>query len=319
MYKKSLDFFVVLGFVTLFFVLYLPSPAFANAGTPLMWAGFFHLFIGNAIIGLIEGFIISYLFKTKKILSIILMVIANYASMFLGLIFMKALDSKIENIINIYNIFYAVIMLIIFCYLITLIIEWPFCFILFAKQEKRIGKSFRAIIIANAISYILLILFYWSFSGTSLISGTKIDKSLAFAKNDKIWVYYVSSTDGDKYRTKLNASSIEKIKDEKYAHFFVHPTNNVDLRLEAERDWDVHVGFWAIEGLLAKNKKTGQHFRIALDTPLIAWFISNLTILPDDQVVFQLGENQIILLDLNSRKMGLIAKGKSPVVIIENK
>jgi hypothetical protein len=54
--------------------------------------------------------------------------------------------------------------------------------------------------------------------------------------------------------------------------------------------------------------------KFILHTPFISWFMKNVTILPEDQVVFQMGE-QIVLLDLNSRKIGFISKGIGPVVV----
>jgi len=43
-----------------------PSIAYADAGTPLIWATLFHLLIGNAIIGIGEGLLIAHLFKARK-------------------------------------------------------------------------------------------------------------------------------------------------------------------------------------------------------------------------------------------------------------
>jgi hypothetical protein len=39
----------------------LPQQAFANVGTPLVWAGTLHLVIGNALIGFLEGILLSSL------------------------------------------------------------------------------------------------------------------------------------------------------------------------------------------------------------------------------------------------------------------
>lgn len=43
-----------------------PSRAPANAGTPLMWASFFHLVLGNALIGVLEGLVLSWVFQCSK-------------------------------------------------------------------------------------------------------------------------------------------------------------------------------------------------------------------------------------------------------------
>lgn len=47
--------------------------------------------------------------------------------------------------------------------------------------------------------------------------------------------------------------------------------------------------------------------------PFLAWIARNATILPSDQVVYQLG-NQIVILDLSTRKLAFLALGQGPVV-----
>jgi hypothetical protein len=89
-----------------------------------------------------------------------------------------------------------------------------------------------------------------------------------------------------------------------------------DLRAENERDWDVRTGFWAGDGLTAVNVKAGKKLWFALETPLVAWPFGKPSILPGDQVICQLGR-QIVLVDLNTSRIALIAWGSSPVVVLE--
>jgi hypothetical protein len=44
----------------------LPLTASANAGTPLLWAGFLHLLFGSAILGIVEGTLIAWLFHPSR-------------------------------------------------------------------------------------------------------------------------------------------------------------------------------------------------------------------------------------------------------------
>ncbi len=62
----------------------LPSTVQADAGTPLMWAGMLHLFIGNAVIGCFEGFILAKFFSLKMRRTIGLLIAANYFSAWVG-------------------------------------------------------------------------------------------------------------------------------------------------------------------------------------------------------------------------------------------
>jgi hypothetical protein len=88
-----------------------------------------------------------------------------------------------------------------------------------------------------------------------------------------------------------------------------------DLRGGARSDWDVETGFWPVEGLQAWNQRTKEKLNAALETPFMFWPSRNATVLPGDQVVYQLGD-QIVVLDLRTRRIGLVARGRGPVVIL---
>jgi hypothetical protein len=47
--------------------------------------------------------------------------------------------------------------------------------------------------------------------------------------------------------------------------------------------------------------------------------MTRVTILPGEQVVFELNNNQIVLFDLNTKQIGLITRGFAPTVVIEDK
>lgn len=89
-------------------------------------------------------------------------------------------------------------------------------------------------------------------------------------------------------------------------------------RVPASSDsgYKLHVGHWAAEGL-SIVRSTGSDEkprRLALETPLLDWPIRNATLLPDDIVIFQLGRNQIVALDLKTDTVGLLARGRGPLV-----
>ena len=82
-------------------------------------------------------------------------------------------------------------------------------------------------------------------------------------------------------------------------------------------DWQAWSGFWAGRGLRVKNEQTGQSFRLAFDTPFASWSVRNATILPDDRIIFQLGEDQICILDPATRNVARIARGRGPTVSLQ--
>jgi hypothetical protein len=88
------------------------------------------------------------------------------------------------------------------------------------------------------------------------------------------------------------------------------------LETADKSDWDFHSGFWGIEGLQGKNKKTGGTIYFALETPFLTWSIRDAAQLRGDYVVFQMGDDQICLLEVATRKIALLTKGQGPAVVL---
>src|SRR5262249_19254295 len=68
-----------------------PISALADVGTPLVWANAFHLFLGNAFIGLFEGWLLARVFRLPKRRCIWTMIAANYLSAWVGMMLMSSL------------------------------------------------------------------------------------------------------------------------------------------------------------------------------------------------------------------------------------
>jgi hypothetical protein len=78
--------------------------------------------------------------------------------------------------------------------------------------------------------------------------------------------------------------------------------------------WRVSTTFWPDGGLRVHNDKSGEKWFAALETPFLSWYSRNATLLPNAQVIYQL-QDQIVLLDLPTKRMGLIALGHGPLVV----
>ena len=81
-------------------VLAFPQPVWANAGTPLMWAGMLHLVFGNALIGLGEGLLLAWLCSVPKGKSVLVMILANYASAWIGALFISGVVRTLPMDLN---------------------------------------------------------------------------------------------------------------------------------------------------------------------------------------------------------------------------
>jgi hypothetical protein len=85
----------------------------------------------------------------------------------------------------------------------------------------------------------------------------------------------------------------------------------------ADCSWDVQAEVGWPDGGLYATHRNGQRVTVGLATPFLRWRTGSASVLPQDQVVFQLGD-QVVLLDLNTRKLGLLALGRGPVVALDS-
>ncbi|HEV2327266.1 MAG TPA: hypothetical protein VGY56_00585 [Verrucomicrobiae bacterium] len=183
----------LLGFIAL--LVGLPFTARADAGTPLMWAGILHMVLGNAIIGIFEGSILAKLFKLRTSLCILVMIPANYCSAWVGGLF---LNHEIITVLpfNLYNAWHWIWAMVVITFLMTLVLEWPFVFYCFRKEQDRFKKSLRGNLLVNALSYLLLFGWYWMASGTTLYTKMTVAQPSEIRFPKQGLVYFISETNG---------------------------------------------------------------------------------------------------------------------------
>jgi hypothetical protein len=237
----------VLLFLVMIGVVALPQHAWANAGTPLMWAGMLHLVFGNAIIGGGEGILLAWLFSVPKGKSVSVMVLANYASAWLGGLFIRGaiVHALPMDLTNGWRWFWLMVVL---TYCMTLVLEWPFIAWCFRGTQNWFRRSVRASLVVQSASYVLLFGWYWMASGTSLYTKMNIVAPSDLSLPESVLVYFIAQADGNVYRRQLSGSGEQKIYDlhstDHNDRLFVRPstsdTNRWDLvaRLDTEERRD---------------------------------------------------------------------------------
>jgi len=369
-------------------LLLFPTAAFADAGTPMMWLGVFHLFIGNALVGLGEGLLIAWLFRVRKLRSILIMVPANYTSMIAGNACIGLLSYHFQSAFmgeeGFYHVLWALWLTGIGSWLLSVVVEWPFCLWILKDKPNRGRTSAFASLIAQTASYAVLVPLYLSAGSIDLYTKVSRDPSLQFARDVHAVVYFIDPNDGGVYRICANGSNLQKLVDAGLTNYDtglflgpgdwwtnidlwayrssreandvlllrdlpqvlpadIYPSNilpagvispstngqesiqkawllrhvTADLRPPSDRDWDVRTGFWPVEGLRATKAGTGERLHLALETPFVSFSMNNATVLPGNKVIFE-GGNQILILDIEKRVIGLLAYGRSPVVAVGN-
>jgi len=83
-----------------------------------------------------------------------------------------------------------------------------------------------------------------------------------------------------------------------------------------ESPWHFRTSAWGSEGMWGRNRTTGETLRLAFGTPVLDWPIWMAIHLPGDRILFVLGRDQICLLDLPTRRVALLAKGRGMVALI---
>ncbi len=89
-------------------------------------------------------------------------------------------------------------------------------------------------------------------------------------------------------------------------------------RFHADKSgWRFSFG-WMAGRLDGDNAINGRSVTVSLETPFVHWPVFCPTQLPSGLVVFQLGWNQICILDPDGRKIALLAKGRCPVITLKD-
>lgn len=347
----------------------LPSMALANAGTPLMWASMAHLVFGNALIGLLEGLLLGWMFKAPRWRSILLLVAANYASAWTGGFLISGALAPLPDM-TIESLAYWFWGFVTIAFVVTLAIEWPFILYALRRQERPVQRALRATPIVHGISYSLIFVWYWLASGTSLLTQLHVVPPRDLAPAEKYAMYFIAQDGRHVIKTDLAGARREEVRSISSSHrndrlfvrrnathdyaLFVHFHSDVrggerdelildhfshhasvDRRIEkghsekpegtwfnfgpasslvADSGWKFYTGFWPVEGISGENAKEGTRFHYSIETPFAAWVVRNATQVAEDRVVFQLGDDQICILDPTTKRIALITRGKGPIV-----
>lgn len=227
----------------LFGLVVFPKEAWANAGTPLMWAGAIHLVIGNALIGVGEGLLLGWLFRVPRLPSVLAMVAANYASAWLGGVLIREtiLAAAPMDLTNGWRWFWG---MVIATYAITWLIEWPAVAWCLRSRGDWLKAGVRASFVIQTCSYVLLFAWYAIASETSLYTALRVVPPNALSLPASVSVYYITPSDGKVYRRNLGGSQPEEVRelhsvnanDRLFVRASVENTNRWDLvaRLEAK-------------------------------------------------------------------------------------
>ncbi|MFQ3628635.1 MAG: hypothetical protein SNJ81_13780 [Cyanobacteriota bacterium] len=294
-----------------------PTPAWANGGSALLWTGLIHLLVGNLVIAYLEAGLLSWWFGTPRRRSLLALVAANYASAWAGALLLVNRLSQYSGL-TIENIRTWLAIATLLAFLLTLIIEYPFVWLLLRQRKRSVQTALKATLLIHGLSYLLLFGWYSFNSQTSLISQMQVMPAAQLQPRPAYTLHYLSPDgtqalqwiSGEPEPVALDRAAFDALISESPQSFGPVP------KLTTASDWDYYTSIFSGGGIVGHNRvaQARQHF--ALETPFAAWSISHATHLPDDWLVFQLGRDQICLMHPASRRIALVARGKTPVVTL---
>jgi hypothetical protein len=356
----------------------LPGTAMADAGSALLWTKAFHLLLGNAVFGAIEGLLIAWLFRRPVLTCVGLLIAANYLSAWVSFILMYALSGLLS--LNLYNVWRWNWVLLALTFGLTLLLEWPFVAVSLKGAQHWLRKSLLATLLANCATYPVLVLMLWVFSNNSLAARAVPLSALQLPAD--VSVYYIGQGDGDVYRIDLPSGRAQHERDlgsvDGNDRLCVSPSQDrpgsYDLlawlqnphsfegrlqlvksgfsscaaplafyhdgkalwseadneergtnmsmqcasRVGSAKDSPLYVSpeLGDSHGLLGQREDGSFAFRLAMDMPIAQWSACNVTHLPGDYIVFQLGEDQICIVEPKTRNVALLARGRGPVAVV---
>jgi hypothetical protein len=357
----------------------MPLSLLADAGTPMMIVGFFHLTVGNFFIGLFEAIIVRLVFKVKSAWLFPCVIIANYASFIAGVVFLNFTTDRIVRAVGgelpIYSLNRIFAVLIVTTFIVTIIVEWPFYWLGTRSKKYGLWKSFLANVVANTASYWLLAGLYYGGASTPEHWGMHLVPASQITEYPKARIVYLSPdganvlelhvgetipthlfsvsnpAQGDALGiVRLEAIGQWQLKLKKPDAWSDEPAITVG-RIAARRattrpiysdgssyqDWEWYGGMfvadlqnsakpkWNVfiepgvypQVIIDSNPPGKEHVISLLEMPFTQWYLCSPTLLPNDELVFALGQ-QIMVADLDRGIVAAVAAGHSPVVVLDD-
>lgn len=217
-----------------------PATALADVGTPLVWGTAFHLFLGNALLGLAEGWLLARVFGLAVRRCAWWMIIANYLSAWIGVALTGFLFARYAT--DIYSGLRVTWMLVAGTYLLTLIIEWPCVAACFRGTRRWVKDSIKGSFLVQSASYLCLFGGYWLLSATSLYTRMQVVSPEQMSAPHGVVLFFISSADGDVYRSELGSLVDIKVAELGSTNYY---DDHLELRESESKSnhWDIAAVF----------------------------------------------------------------------------
>jgi hypothetical protein len=191
---RSFKFGTKISLAVVAFVCAVPSgladPIFMSAGADRVSVAY--LVVGNLVAALFESFAIAKVFRTPFKRTLLWMILANYVSTFVGYVSMDCMIRIAGPLLfpDIpYNLPFVFIVLLGSSFVFAVLYEWPFLIKLFNQRKSAIKTALRASLLAQIISYSILVPCYLYSADTTWFQH--MHRDALFIKSEHVVVYYI--------------------------------------------------------------------------------------------------------------------------------
>lgn len=178
----------------------------ANTITPLTMLGCWQLLFGNAIIGLIEAWVVARFLASRRSPTWI-MIGANYFSMLVGWMAMSVFSAGLARLllgdVPILHVNRLIAAIVLATLVVSILLEWPFVHAAFSGERHPVGRSLAACTVAQLASYALVLIPCWATS--NVLSGITIAPVAEVSNHSDAAILFIGN-DGDIYRAALDGS-----------------------------------------------------------------------------------------------------------------
>ncbi|MCC6228794.1 MAG: hypothetical protein IT432_06160 [Phycisphaerales bacterium] len=192
-----------------------PSHLLANVGTPLMWLGCGHLVLGNLIIGLCEGALLSWWGGVKYKSAAPKMIAANYVSGLVGMALLPGLVQWVDaSFVDppLYRAGLTLGVLVGVAFVLTVLVECPLVLWSLKGSSRGLSARLAGAVWVQAASYAVLIAMYLWVSPMSLLTDYTVVRDVrGMAGEAHGYVYYVDARDGSVRRVRLDRTGDERV------------------------------------------------------------------------------------------------------------
>jgi hypothetical protein len=306
-------------------LLFLPAVALANAGSTFLWASIAHLMLGNLLIGVVEGLVLRFAFQARW-RAIPILILANYVSAWAGLLVLSEAGPWIGDLVMgaepLYHVVRGTVATVAVAFALTVALEWPFVAWAFPPGARGWRKALPASLAVQAVSYAALIPYYAAFSSQPWTADPAV---LAGPSVPAGSVYY-QGLDGEPRIVRLDGTGDRALAPgEARKPTLERAPENARPGPEGEWVADSDDGFvnlrWVVQ--TPAPEPDGQPMyrvvrgvRLGIESPALQWGSRDATLLPGELAVATLGK-QVVLVDLPTARVALLAQGKNPAVALD--